>query len=44
VSRETTLTALGYDAAKEMEARKQEDKALGDKLLADFEKGDEDVE
>lgn len=42
-SRETTLNGLGYDAEKEIALRKQEDKALGDKLLADFDKGDEDV-
>lgn len=42
-SRETTLNGLGYDAEKEIALRKQEDKSLGDKLLADFDKGDEDV-
>lgn len=39
-SKKTVLTALGYDADKEMAQRKQETSDLGNKLLADFEKGD----
>ncbi len=38
-SKKTLLESLGYDAEKEIATRAEEDKNLGDKLLADFEKG-----
>lgn len=41
-SKETTLTALGYDAKKELLQGKNEKTDLGNQLLADFEKGNPD--